>query len=244
MFFGKDAPAEPAEGANSMDDVRYMAPRGSGEPVEAARCAAEPGTSGRCAAASGEAGLDPAGRNAAEPGKAGQEDFDRDRYEPTVAEEIRTLILKILYVLIAFFIVFTFIFGLHRNLSAGMQPSLRDGDLLFYYRLDRDFRANNVVVFEYKDEMIASRVIAVEGDTVDITDNGLEINGHLIYEPEIYSRTTQFKDGPTFPLTVEPGTVFVLGDNREHANDSRIIGLVKNKDIKGKVMGVIRRRNL
>lgn len=164
--------------------------------------------------------------------------------EPTVGQEIRSLALKIVYVLAAFFIVFTFIFGLHRNLSAGMQPSLRDGDLLFYYRLDHDYRANNVVVFEYQDELIASRVIAVEGDTVNITDRGLEINGHVIYEPEIYSPTTQFKNGPTFPLTVEHDTVFCLGDNREHANDSRIIGLIEKKDVKGKVMGVIRRRNL
>lgn len=166
------------------------------------------------------------------------------RDEPTVAEELRTLILKIVYVLVAFFIVFTFIFGLHRNLSVGMQPSLRDGDLLFYYRLDKNYKASNIVLFKYKDELIASRVIAVEGDTVNITDEGLEVNDHLMYEPEIYTRTTQFKDGPTFPLTVEKGTVFVLGDNREEANDSRIIGLISKKDIKGKVMGVIRRRNL
>ncbi len=163
---------------------------------------------------------------------------------PTLAEETRTLALKIMFVLVAFFVIFTFIFGLHRNLSVDMQPSLRDGDLLFYYRLDKDYRANNIVVFDYKDDMIASRVIAVPGDTVNITDKGLEINGHVMIEPEIYSQTTQFKGGPTFPLTVEEGTVFVLGDNREHANDSRIIGLIDGKDIKGKVMGVVRRRNL
>lgn len=173
-----------------------------------------------------------------------QREAAHERYIPTIGEEIRTLVLKIVYVLVAFFIVFTFIFGLHRNLSVGMQPSLRDGDLLFYYRLDKDYRANNIVVFEYQDEMIASRVVAVPGDTVNITSEGLEINGHLMYEPEIYSPTTQFKGGPTFPLTVEEGTVFVLGDNREHANDSRMIGLIDQKDIKGKVMGVIRRRNL
>lgn len=167
-----------------------------------------------------------------------------DRHIPTVAEELRVLILKIVYVLVAFFIVFTFIFGLHRNLSVGMQPSLRDGDLLFYYRLDHNYRQNNIVLFEYKDELIASRVIAVEGDEVNITSKGLEINGHAMYEPEIYSETTQFVGGPTFPLTVEKDTVFCLGDNRAKANDSRMIGLIDKKDIKGKVMGVIRRRNL
>jgi len=178
-------------------------------------------------------------------GESDEEFAHRNGYhEPTVGQEIRSLALKIVYVLVAFFIVFTFIFGLHRNLSAGMQPSLRDGDLLFYYRLDHDYRANNVVVFEYQDELIASRVIAVEGDTVNISEQGLEINGHVMYEPEIYSKTTQFKNGPTFPLTVEHDTVFCLGDNREHANDSRIIGLIETDDIKGKVMGVIRRRNL
>lgn len=166
------------------------------------------------------------------------------RYIPTVGEEIRTLVLKIVYVLVAFFIVFTFIFGLHRNLSVGMQPSLRDGDLLFYYRLDKNYRPNNIVLFNYQDELIASRVVAAPGDTVNITSEGLVINGHVMYEPEIYTETTQFKGGPTFPLKVEEGTVFVLGDNREKANDSRIIGLINDKDIKGKVMGVIRRRNL
>jgi len=163
---------------------------------------------------------------------------------PTVAEELRVLIMKIVYVLVAFFIVFTFIFGLHRNLSVGMQPSLRDGDLLFYYRLDKNYRQNNIVLFEYQDDMIASRVIATEGDEVNISEKGLEINGHVMYEPEIYSPTTQFKGGPTFPLTVDKDTVFCLGDNREKAHDSRMIGLIKKKDIKGKVMGVIRRRNL
>lgn len=176
--------------------------------------------------------------------QAHREPVHEQRYIPTIGEEIRTLVLKIVYVLVAFFIVFTFIFGLHRNLSVGMQPSLRDGDLLFYYRLDRDYRANNIVLFKYQDDLIASRVAAVPGDEVNISSEGLEINGHLMYEPEIYSKTTQFKGGPTFPLTVEEGTVFVLGDNREHANDSRIIGLIDDKDIKGKVMGVIRRRNL
>ena len=167
-----------------------------------------------------------------------------ERPMPTLAEELRILILKIVYVLVAFFVVFTFIFGLHRNLSVGMQPSLRDGDLLFYYRLDKNLKANNIVVFEYQDELIASRVIAVEGDTVNITSKGLEINGHIMYEPEIYFETTQFRGGPTFPLTVEKDTVFCLGDNREKAHDSRMIGLIKKKDVKGKVMGVIRRRNL
>ncbi len=163
---------------------------------------------------------------------------------PSVAEELKVLILKIVYVLVAFFIVFTFIFGLHRNLSVGMQPSLRDGDLLFYYRLDHNYKQNNIVLFEYQDDLIASRVIATEGDEVNITKDGLMINGHVMFEPEIYSETTQFVGGPTFPLTVEEDTVFCLGDNRAKANDSRMIGLIQKKDIKGKVMGVIRRRNL
>ena len=172
------------------------------------------------------------------------EHHSEERHIPSVAEELKVLVLKIVYVLVAFFVVFTFIFGLHRNLSVGMQPSLRDGDLLFYYRLDHNYKQNNIVLFEYKDELIASRVIATEGDEVNISSQGLEINGHVMYEPEIYSETTQFKGGPTFPLTVAPDTVFCLGDNRAKANDSRMIGLIQKKDIKGKVMGVIRRRNL
>ena len=82
------------------------------------------------------------------------------------------------------------------------------------------------------------------GDTVDITEDGLLINGAVQVSQDIYYETTQFAQGVDFPLTVGEGQVFLLGDNRPEATDSRIYGCVDLADIKGKVIAVIRTRRI
>lgn len=125
-----------------------------------------------------------------------------------------------------------------------MYPAIQDGDLLVYYRLDKRYVTSDVLVMEYEDELLALRVIARAGDQVNITEQGLVVNGYLQNEYKIYEETTQFAGGTKFPLTVGEDEVFVLGDSRENATDSRIFGAVKTSDTKGKVMTVIRRRGI
>ena len=139
-------------------------------------------------------------------------------------------------------ILFTFVFGLHRMGSATMQPSLQDGDLILYYRMSPRYYTNDVVMVDYHGRLDAVRVIAQAGDQVDITQEGLKINGYHAEEPKITEKTTQFQGGTSFPVNVSEGEFFVLGDHREGATDSRIYGCVKGKDIKGRVIGVFRRR--
>ena len=79
---------------------------------------------------------------------------------------------------------------------------------------------------------------------VDISENGLEINGYLQQEDDIYTDTMRFAEGIDFPVTVGQEEYFVLGDNRENARDSRIYGLVNQKEIKGTVISLLRRRGL
>ena len=73
---------------------------------------------------------------------------------------------------------------------------------------------------------------------------GLLINGSLQQEQEIYQKTERYQEGGEFPLTVPEGQVFVLGDSRSGATDSRIYGSVEIEDTLGKVMTVIRRRSI
>jgi signal peptidase I len=87
-------------------------------------------------------------------------------------------------------------------------------------------------------------VVALAGDTVDITEKGFYINGALQREPDIYRETERYQDGIDFPLTVLEGHVFVLGDNRTGTTDSRIYGPVRINDTQGKVMTVVRRRSI
>jgi len=86
--------------------------------------------------------------------------------------------------------------------------------------------------------------VAVAGDTVDITEDGLLINGSLVQEQNIFGETLHYEDGISLPITIEDGQVFVLGDRRGNSVDSRLYGPVNIKDTLGKVMTIIRRRNI
>jgi signal peptidase I len=92
--------------------------------------------------------------------------------------------------------------------------------------------------------MQVRRVVATAGDSVDIVEAGLVVNGALQQEPEILNKTERYQDGVDFPLTVPEGQIFVLSDSRNGANDSRIFGCVRIEDTFGKVMTVIRRRSI
>lgn len=154
------------------------------------------------------------------------------------------LLLKFVVVVLLAVIIFSYVFGLARNQSLNMQPAVQDGDLLFYYRIVLNYQADQMVVVTYEGRKLPQRVIATAGDTVDITEKGLEINGSVMIEPEVLGETTQFENQVTFPLTVPSGKVFLLGDNRPNAIDSRVFGCVDEDDVDGKVIGLFRRRNL
>ena len=85
------------------------------------------------------------------------------------------------------------------------------------------------------------RVIAVAGDTLQIKEDGVYVNGKLLEEPyvndetrPIYANVRDYlKDGTTVP----DGHVFVMGDNRNNSRDSRDIGFVPVNDVIGKVIG-------
>ena len=89
---------------------------------------------------------------------------------------------------------------------------------------------------------IVKRVIATEGQTVDIDFNEgvVYVDGVALDEP--YTKTlTALKEGTTFPLVVEEGKVFVMGDNRNNSKDSRStqIGQVDKREVLGKVAFIL-----
>ena len=144
------------------------------------------------------------------------------RQETTLGEDIFQLLLKIVLIILAVIL----------------------GDLVMYYRLDKRFVSGDIAVFKKDGRTTTGRVVAVAGDTVDITKDGLMINGATQISQDIYFDTTQFQNGVDFPITVGEGQIFVLGDNRPEASDSRIYGCINIKDVKGKAIAVIRTRGL
>lgn len=158
-------------------------------------------------------------------------------------KDILYLFGKLAGILLCFILLSLFVFGLYRNRDADMYPALKDGDLVVYYRLDKDYIASDCIVLTYDDRKQVRRVIAVEGDTVDITEQGLVVNGLVQWENYVYEETRRYAEGVDFPITLQEGEVFVLGDARAGATDSRIYGAVNVADTNGKVMLILRRRD-
>jgi len=170
-----------------------------------------------------------------------EQNQSKNKTSPLV-KDLLELFLKIGSLVVAFLLLFTFIFGMYRNVDGDMYPAVKDGDLVIFYRLDHHYTASECLVLDYQGKRQVRRVIAVAGDTVDITEEGLFINGVLQYEPNIYESTFRYENGMDFPVTLQESEVFVLGDARDNATDSRMYGPIKIEDVLGKVMMIIRRR--
>lgn len=158
--------------------------------------------------------------------------------------DLWTLLIKIVAIITFGVLLFSFIFGVYRCTDPYMFPNIKDGDLVMYYRLDKLYARSDVLVAKYQGRLLSFRVVAVAGDEVDVREDGLYVNGSLQFELGVYERTQRFSEGVDFPLTVGEGEVFVLGDSRENSTDSRIFGPVRIADTCGKVIAIIRRRNI
>ena len=166
-------------------------------------------------------------------------------------KEYQYFLLRGVILLLLLWVLIFQIVGLTRMPNNDMSPRLDSGDLLLYYRLDKDVRAQDVIVInrstpESADEQLfVSRVVAVEGDTVEITDEGsLRINGNTMIEPKIFYRTPRYEGYTEFPLTLGKDECFVLADSRDGGADSRFFGPVSRSDILGTVITIVRRNNL
>lgn len=157
-------------------------------------------------------------------------------------EDLLFLLLKIGIFAILAAALFGFVFGAHRCGDNAMNPAFRNGDLVFYYRLQKEYHSSDAVVLKKGEETQVRRIVAKPGDEVDITEEGLKINGYLQQEKDIYSETLPYVDGITFPVTLKEGQYFVLGDDRRNAKDSRAYGVIEQEEIKGIVMTLLRRR--
>ena len=164
--------------------------------------------------------------------------------EPSAWKDFRSLLIKLAVIAAAVALVFTFLYGLHYNVDPSMVPAIKDGDLAMYYRLNKKYHAGDLCLLAFQGEKQVRRVIATAGDTVDITEAGLTINGAPQQERSIYRPTERYAEGIDFPLTLGENEIFLLGDAREGVTDSRVYGAVNVNDTAGTVIAVFRRRSL
>ena len=165
------------------------------------------------------------------------------KYTPqqTLFKEARDIIV----VLLVFMLVYILCFRMVIVVGGSMYDTLVNGDRLILISnvLYRNPKAGDIVVASkdsFRDgECIVKRVIATEGQEVDIdfTNGNVYVDGVLLEEDYIYTPTMLY-EGVSFPLVVEEGCIFVMGDNRMDSKDSRSteIGLIDCREILGKVV--------
>ncbi|MBN2409817.1 MAG: signal peptidase I [Candidatus Aminicenantes bacterium] len=162
------------------------------------------------------------------------------------------------------FFVMTFVVQAFQIPTGSMEPTLLVGDFLLVNKLvysvpptsleksvlpRRDIERHDIVVFKYPKEMnkdFVKRVIALEGEKVEIRDKQVYINDEPIQEGyKVHNDSQVFnKDGFYHyddairdnygPVVVPPGHCFVMGDNRDNSMDSRYWSFLPMSYIKGK----------
>lgn len=119
-----------------------------------------------------------------------------------------------------------------------MEPTLHTGAQLVIEKMSYRFQNpvhGDIVVIKLDrsyNPYLVKRVIATEGDTVEIRNGYVYLNGKMLEEKNITSITNG-----NFPATVVPqGQLFVLGDNREASNDSRNFGMLPIDNLVGRAV--------
>lgn len=121
--------------------------------------------------------------------------------------------------------------------GTSMNPLLHMDEIILTVRDDSPAK-NDVIVFTNNNKVYIKRVIAMGGQRVDIREDGtVSVNGTALNEPYVAEPSLGNRD-IDFPFLVPPETVFVLGDNRPTALDSRDsrFGTVSREQIIGRVI--------
>ncbi len=138
-------------------------------------------------------------------------------------------------------VIKTFIFNTTFVLGFSMYPTLHEKDRLFTNKIGYYFsdpKAGDIIVLQAPDDPkkdYIKRVVGIEGDTVEIKDGKVYINGEVLEEKYLVEGAYTY-NGHISKWEVPQNYVFVLGDNRNRnaSKDSRILGCIPIESIKGK----------
>ena len=158
----------------------------------------------------------------------------------TIKEFFKDTIRYIIFIVVVLLVV-NYVFSLQQVIGVSMNPQLKDGDILILNKIKYrffDVERGDIVAVQFKDtNYIVKRIIGLPGESIEIKDSKLFIDGKL-YEEDYISDNLNYPDFSLTDLgyeTIPDNMYLVLGDNRENSLDSREIGLVSQDSINGKI---------
>ena len=164
---------------------------------------------------------------------------------------LRSFLFRIVSLALVIYVLFFHIVGIMLMPNRDMYPRLDAGDLLLFYRLEKNPKAQDLVVIskkvegEEKNRQFVCRVVAAPGETVEVSaEKGLCVNGNSQIEGNIFYPTEDYEGRMEYPVKLGDGEYFVMADRRNGGMDSRYFGPVKAEEIQGVVITILRRNNL
>lgn len=133
------------------------------------------------------------------------------------------------------FLALRFLIGISWVSGDSMYPTLHNGETVIYLRTARSYEKGDIVSLRMAyGEYYIKRVVAVAGDSVDLHDGKLYINGEP--DPWAHGTTEPQENMVSYPFVVPEGKIFVVGDNREVSIDSRTFGSIALSQTLGKIV--------
>jgi len=178
-----------------------------------------------------------------------EEELDDEELLPEIEQSaVRTIfewIEQFVFVFSAVLIVMTFIARPSPVNGESMLNTLHDKELVIVSDLFYTPEIGDIVVFQSKptgyEKPYVKRIIALGGQTLDINFDTWEVTVDGVVLDEYYVRTetrSMLESSFTFPMVIPDGKIFVMGDNRNHSQDSRaaIVGPVDTRFLLGRVV--------
>ena len=192
---------------------------------------------------------------------------DKKKEKRTVGQEILSWILTILVAVIAALVIRSVVFEPVRVDGESMDDTLANGEIMFVSKFDYsstwlclpwqsseakenaprftiggDPKRFDVVICRYPgrgDTNFVKRVVGLLGDTIELQEGYLYVNGEKFDEPYINDEYRTGRLNNFGPYTVPEGKFFVMGDHRNNSNDSRSVGPIERNMIVGHVRQVV-----
>ena len=144
---------------------------------------------------------------------------------------------RVLGLLVLLAVASGMLFGVLLQGDDGMRPAWKKGQPVLYLRLAGEPKRGDLVCLRLPDgTSVVRRVTAVSGDSVTVREGIAYINGIAERGSYSFTRTDPRPEGPVYPLILRQGELFVLGDARESAVDSRDFGVVRTDELLGRLM--------